>query len=95
METGNLVTTVHKGTFYLETCGGTGSDLVDDLDQLHGGESLSCSVLNGCQDLLLSLLPVVDVVPDLHGCVLDHRSVTCSHTAGEKKRSGSNRYVKI
>lgn len=59
------------------------SDLVDDLDQLHGGESLSGSILNGCQDLLLSFLSVVDVVFDLHACVLDHRSVTCSHNRGK------------
>lgn len=59
------------------------SDLVDDLDQLHGGERLSGSILNGCQDLLLSLLSVADVEFDLHACVLDHRSVTCSHNRGK------------
>lgn len=53
-------------------------DLINDLDELHRGESLSCSILNGCQDLLLSLVPVADVVSDLRARILNHRSVTCT-----------------
>lgn len=58
-------------------------DLIDDLDELHWGKSLSCSILNGCQDLLLSLVPVADVVSDLRASILNHRSVTCTENSSE------------
>lgn len=54
------------------------SHLIDDLDELHRGEGLSRSVLNGGQDLLLPLVPVADVVSDLGAGVLNHGSVACS-----------------
>ena len=66
---------------YVTVCGAAEeacSHLIDDLDELHGGEGLPCSVLNGGQDLLLPLVPVADVVSDLGASVLDHGSVTCS-----------------
>lgn len=54
------------------------SDLIDDLDKLHGGEGFSCSILDGLQDLLLSLVPVADVLTDFRGRILDHWAVTCT-----------------
>lgn len=51
-------------------------DLINNLDKLHGGKRLSCSILNGCQDLLLSLVPVAHIVSDLRASILNHRAVT-------------------
>ena len=67
------------------------TDLIDHLDQLHGGERLSCSILNGCQDLLFSLVPVADVVFDLGAGILNHRPVTC--TEQRSRNQTFNRFV--
>ena len=51
--------------------------LVDQFDQLHGGEGSPCSPrLDDLQDLLLSEQPVLDVLSDLTASLLHHRTVT-------------------
>lgn len=52
-------------------------DLIDDLDELHGGERLPRSALDGSQDLLFPLVPVADVVLDLGAGIQNHGAMTC------------------
>lgn len=63
------------------------SDLVDDPDELHWGERFSCSLLNSCQDLLLSLVTVADVVSDFCNSILNHGPMTCSEDRRWKSKT--------
>lgn len=62
-------------------------DLVDRLDELHGGKRFPRSIVNCCQDLLFSLVPVADVVADLGASILNYRPMSCSGISRNRWRA--------